>query len=274
MSTPPTPAAAPDRLEIAGLKVEVEGKQILCGIDLALPPGEVHALMGPNGSGKSTLANTIMGHPKYQVTGGSIDWRGESLLGLTPDQRARQGIFLSLQYPTAIPGVSLVNFLRAALRGLGREMPAREFLGTVKQELRTLKMDQAFLSRYINDNFSGGEKKRMEILQLAVLQPKLAILDETDSGLDVDALRTVAEGVNRVRSEDMGVLIITHYQRILDYVTPDRVHVMAAGRVIESGGAELVARIEREGYDSMLRAAGLETEPAEEEAVAAGAPGA
>ncbi len=251
-------AVATERLEIEGLAVEIDGKRILDGVDLVVPRGEVHALMGPNGSGKSTLAYTVLGHPRYTVTGGDCRWRGESLLGLTPDERARRGLFLSLQYPTAIPGVSVVNFLRAALKAQGKTLTARELLGRLRGEIGALKMDDAFLSRYINDGFSGGEKKRMEIVQLAVLRPALAILDETDSGLDVDALRTVAEGVNRVRGEDMGILIITHYQRILDYVTPDRVHVMAAGRVIASGGRELVDRIEREGYDSLLRAAGIE----------------
>ncbi len=252
-----TPVAT-EALEIEGLAVEVDGTRILDGVDLRVPRGEVHALMGPNGSGKSTLAYTVLGHPKYRVVAGDCRWGGISLLAQTPDERARRGLFLSLQYPTAIPGVSVVNFLRAALKAHGRDLPARELLMTLRRELEALKMDSAFLSRYINDGFSGGEKKRMEIVQLAVLRPALAILDETDSGLDVDALRTVAEGVNRVRGADMGILIITHYQRILDYVTPDRVHVMAAGRVIASGGRELVDRIEREGYDRLLQAAGLE----------------
>lgn len=252
-----------DVLEVSGLHVEVDGKRILKGVDLAVPKGEVHALMGPNGAGKTSLGFAVMGHPKYQVVEGDILWKGESLVGLPPEQRARLGLFLSLQYPTAIPGVTTVNFLRAALKGQGKEVPAREFLRLVKDELQTLKMEQSFLSRYINDNFSGGEKKRMEIVQLAVLRPEMAILDETDSGLDVDALRTVAEGVNRVRSNGMGVLIITHYQRILEYITPDRVHVMAAGRVIASGGADLVRDIERTGYDPLLQAAGIEIgEPA------------
>ncbi len=248
----------PDLLEISGLQVEVEGKRILDGVDLRVPTGEVHALMGPNGAGKTSLGYAVMGHPKYLVVGGEILWKGESVLGIPPEQRARRGLFLSLQYPTAIPGVTTANFLRSALKGLGKELPAREFLKEVREQLSLLKMDQAFLSRYINDNFSGGEKKRMEIVQLAVLRPEMAILDETDSGLDVDALRTVAEGVNRVRESGMGVLIITHYQRILEYITPDRVHVMAAGRVIASGGAEMVRDIERTGYDPLLRAAGIE----------------
>jgi Fe-S cluster assembly ATP-binding protein len=256
----------PPQLEIRDLEVQVDGKQILSGVSLTVPQGEVHALMGPNGAGKTSLGYAVMGHPKYLVTTGDIRWKDQSLLGMLPENRARMGLLLSLQYPTAIPGVTTVNFLRAALKGQGKELPARDFLKLVREQMALLKMDPAFMSRYINDNFSGGEKKRMEIVQLAVLRPEMAILDETDSGLDVDALRTVAEGVNRVRHEGMGVLIITHYQRILDYVVPDRVHVMAAGRVIASGGGDLVDRIEKDGYDPMLREAGLEVE------AAAGAP--
>jgi Fe-S cluster assembly ATP-binding protein len=242
--------------------VAVDGKEILRGVNLEVPKGQVHALMGPNGAGKTSLGYAVMGHPKYQVTQGEISWAGESVLGKPPEERSRMGLFLSLQYPTAIPGVTTTNFLRAALKGQGKELPARDFLKLIRQEVAALKMDQSFMSRYINDNFSGGEKKRMEIVQMAVLKPEMAILDETDSGLDVDALRTVAEGVNRVRGDGMGILIITHYQRILDYITPDRVHVMAAGRVIASGGAELVKEIEASGYDPMLRAAGIEDEAA------------
>ncbi|MDA8332665.1 MAG: Fe-S cluster assembly ATPase SufC [Candidatus Dormibacteraeota bacterium] len=249
-------------LEIRDLRVAVDGKEILRGVNLEVPKGQVHALMGPNGAGKTSLGYAVMGHPKYQVTQGEISWAGESVLGKPPEERSRMGLFLSLQYPTAIPGVTTTNFLRAALKGQGKELPARDFLKLIRQEVAALKMDQSFMSRYINDNFSGGEKKRMEIVQMAVLKPEMAILDETDSGLDVDALRTVAEGVNRVRGDGMGILIITHYQRILDYITPDRVHVMAAGRVIASGGAELVKEIEASGYDPMLRAAGIEDEAA------------
>ena len=251
-----------ERLEVTDLEVAVDGKQILSGVSLSVPQGEVHALMGPNGAGKTSLGYAVMGHPKYQVTGGEIRWKDRSLLGMLPEDRARMGLFLSLQYPTAIPGVTTVNFLRAALKGQGKALPARDFLKLVREQMAALKMDPAFMSRYINDNFSGGEKKRMEIVQLAVLRPEMAILDETDSGLDVDALRTVAEGVNRVRGDGMGVLIITHYQRILDYIKPDRVHVMAAGRVIASGGGELVDQIEKDGYDSLLREAGLEIDAA------------
>ena len=241
-------------LRIRGLEVEVEGKRILRGVDLDVPQGEIHALMGPNGSGKSTLAYTLMGHPKYHVTGGSIEFGGEDVLSRTADERARLGMFLCFQYPTAIPGVTLVNFLRAALRGQGKEMPAREFLRRLNEEMAALKIDESFRSRYINDGFSGGEKKRSEILQLAMLRPKLAILDETDSGLDVDALRTVAQGVMRLCGPDMGALVITHYPRILEFLTPHTVHVLHDGRVVTSGGPELASEIERSGYEPIIGA--------------------
>jgi len=242
-------------LEVEGLRVAVEGKPILEGVDLRVPVGQVHVLMGPNGSGKSTLAYSLMGHPKYQVTGGAARFDGQDLLALTPDRRARLGLFLSFQNPIAIPGVTTVNFLRAALRAQEKELPARQFIGRLGEEMTALRMDPSFRSRYINDGFSGGEKKRAEILQLAMLEPRLAILDEPDSGLDVDALRIVAEGVLRVmeRSEGrMGVLLITHYYRILENLTPDRVHIMHQGRIVDSGGPELAHLIEREGYDPYL----------------------
>ena len=251
------PAAAD--LVVRGLTVSVEDKEILRGVDLAIPAGEVHALMGPNGSGKSTLAYTLMGHPKYVVTAGSARFDGQDLLPLTADARARLGLFLCFQYPTAIPGVTTVNFLRAALRAQGKEMPAREFLNRLSAEMQELKIDESFRSRYINDGFSGGEKKRSEILQLAMLRPKLAILDETDSGLDVDALRTVADGVMRLCGPDMGVLVITHYPRILEHLHPDRVHVLHDGRVVTSGGADLARQIEREGYEPILGTAAAAT---------------
>ena len=243
---------APATLSVRDLRVEVESKEILRGVDLDVPQGEVHALMGPNGSGKSTLAYTLMGHPKYVVTGGSASFDGNDLLPLKADERARLGLFLCFQYPTAIPGVTTVNFMRAALRSLGKEMPAREFLNRLKEEMAELHIDESFRSRYINDGFSGGEKKRSEILQLAMLRPRLAILDETDSGLDVDALRTVAEGVERLSGPDMGVLVITHYPRILGYLRPDAVHVLSQGRIVTSGGPELAQRIERDGYEPIL----------------------
>jgi Fe-S cluster assembly ATP-binding protein len=244
------------RLVVEGLRARVEGKEILNGVDLVVPTGEVHALMGPNGSGKSTLAYTLLGHPNYEVTGGSATFDGTDLLPLAADERARLGMFLCFQYPTAIPGVSVVNFLRAALKAQGKEMPAREFLRTLSAVMGELKIDESFRSRYINDGFSGGEKKRMEILQLALLRPRLAVLDETDSGLDVDALRTVAEGVDRVRGTDMGVLVITHYPRILEYLRPDAVHVLHRGRVVASDGHQLAHRIESEGYDFIVGTGG------------------
>lgn len=244
-------------LVLDDLHVEVDGTPILKGVSLAIPVGEIHALMGPNGSGKSTLAYTLLGHPRYTVTGGSIRFDGTPLAELAPDERARLGLFLSPQYPTAIPGVTVVNFLRAALRGLGKDLPAREFMQRLDEEMAALSMDASFRKRYINDGFSGGEKKRTEILQLGLLRPRFAVLDETDSGLDVDALKTVASGISRVRSKDMGILLITHYNRILEYVHPDAIHLMVKGRIVESGGADLALRIEKEGY-SLLTAAGAE----------------
>jgi Fe-S cluster assembly ATP-binding protein len=246
-------------LVVEGLHASVDGKEILKGVDLRVPTGEIHALMGPNGSGKSTLAYTLMGHPKYAVTAGTATFENTDLLSLTPDERARLGLFLSFQYPTAIPGVTMVNFLRASLRSLGKEMPAREFMQALKREMEALKMDEQFRSRYVNEGFSGGEKKRAEILQMALLRPKLAILDETDSGLDVDALRTVAEGVKRLSGPDMGILIITHYYRILEFLTPDVVHVLHNGRVVRSGGAQLAREIEHTGYDPILGQAATAT---------------
>lgn len=239
-------------LIVEQLHTTVESKEILHGVDLRVPQGEVHALMGPNGSGKSTLAYTLLGHPKYEVTSGRASFDGVDLLPLGADERARLGLFLSLQYPVAIPGVTLMNFLRAALKAQGKEMPAKDFIRRVKEEMEELRIDESFRARYINDGFSGGEKKRGEILQLALLRPRLAILDETDSGLDVDALRTVANGVNRVMGPDMGLLVITHYPRILEHLRPDVVHVMHQGRVVASGGHDLAHRIEREGYDPVL----------------------
>ena len=245
-------------LSIHDLRASVDDKEILRGVDLEVPAGELHALMGPNGSGKSTLAYTVAGHPKYAVTAGSMTFDGEDLLQLPAEERAKRGLFLSFQYPTAIPGVSTVNFLRAAMRAQGKELPAREFLGRLNEEMSGLKIDESFRSRSINEGFSGGEKKRAEILQLAMLRPRFAILDETDSGLDVDALRQVAEGVTRVMQQaatdghPMGVLLITHYHRILDYLAPDAVHIFADGRVLTSGGADLAREIEANGYEGLL----------------------
>jgi len=240
-------------LEVRGLRVSVQGNEILKGIDLAVEPGAVHALMGPNGSGKSTLAFAMSGHPGYLVTEGSVKLDGEELLELSPDKRARAGLFLSFQYPAAIPGVTVANFLRTARQAVRPDdLPPAKFRKLIFDQLELLDMDPAFLGRYVNDGFSGGEKKRLEMLQLAVLAPKYAVLDETDSGLDVDALRAVCESVQALRAEPQnatGFLIITHYPRILQYITPDAVHIMMDGRIVLSGGPELANRVESEGYD-------------------------
>jgi Fe-S cluster assembly ATP-binding protein len=237
-------------LRIEDLTVAVEGKQILNGLNLEVPVGEVHAIMGPNGSGKSTLANTLMGHPRYQVTGGRVYFKGEDITNLTPDKRAKKGLFLAMQYPTAIPGVTMVNFLRTALKNVrGADVPVREFRTQLLDTMALLKMDEAFARRYVNDGFSGGEKKRAEVLQMGILRPQMAIMDETDSGLDIDALRTVAEGINALKGPDMGILLITHYQRMLNYITPDHVHVLYKGRIVRSGSGELAAQLEEKGYD-------------------------
>ena len=242
-------ANTPVLLQVEDLRVAVEGKEILKGLTLAVNAGEVHALMCPNGSGKSTLSFCLMGHPKYQVTGGRILYQGRDIAGLSPDERARQGIFLAFQYPIAIPGVTITNFLRAAMRGArGQDVPVKEFRQTVKTQLKALGIPDAFMNRYVNDGFSGGEKKRLEILQMAVLNPALAVLDETDSGLDIDALKTVAAGINALRGAQRGMLVITHYQRLLNYITPDVVHVMVDGRIARSGGPELALELESKGY--------------------------
>jgi Fe-S cluster assembly ATP-binding protein len=243
-------------LEIRDLHVEVEGQEIeiLKGVDLILEEGEIHALMGPNGSGKSTLAKIVAGHPGYEATRGEVLYRGEDILGMEPDERARAGVFMAFQYPSEIPGVSISNFLRTAMNA-GRdeddEISVFDFRKHLKEKLELLEMDDSFASRYVNEGFSGGEKKRNEILQMAVLEPRLALLDETDSGLDIDALQTVADGVNTIadQSPELGVLLITHYQRILNYIRPDRVHVMIGGRLVRSGGPELAEKLENEGYD-------------------------
>src|SRR5207248_8668184 len=228
-----------------------EEREILRGVDLDVSRGEIHALMGPNGSGKSTLANTLLGHPSYEITEGSISFRGEDITEAEPHERAKAGLFLAFQYPVAIPGVSVANFLRMAINAK-REQPigVKEFRGQLEHAVELLDVDRSFTSRHLNDGFSGGEKKRAEILQMAMLQPEVAVLDETDSGLDIDALRTVAEGVAKLHDEQgMGALIITHYQRILHYIRPQFVHVMMDGRIVIEGGEELVERLEREGYD-------------------------
>ena len=236
-------------LEVKDLHVEVEGKQILKGISLVVEKGQVHALMGPNGSGKSTLSNTLMGHPKYQVTRGQILFNGQDLAGVKTDARARRGVFLAFQYPTAIQGVSVANFLRTAMKSrFGDKFQPKEFRKNLKGAMAALGVDESFAVRYVNDGFSGGEKKRHEVLQMAMLKPELAIMDETDSGLDIDALRTVSEGVNRLRGPELGILLITHYQRLLNYIQPDAVHVLVDGRIVRSGGKELALELEAKGY--------------------------
>ena len=253
-------------LSIHDLHVSIAGKEILKGVDLTIRQGEVHALMGPNGTGKSTLAYALMGHPSYDVTGGEAWFKGVNILELQPDQRSHLGIFLAFQYPVAIPGVSVANFLRTALNAQrkvtnpdDKGIPIPEFRKLVKERMELLKMDPNFAGRYLNDGFSGGEKKRAEILQLATLRPEIAILDETDSGLDIDALRIVSEGVNALRGPELGVLVITHYQRILNYIKPDVVHIMMGGRIVESGGAELALHLEEHGYDWLREK--IESEP-------------
>ena len=236
-------------LVIENLHVEVEGKPILKGVSLEVKAGEVHAIMGPNGSGKSTLSFCLMGHPKYAVTGGRVLYQGRDLAGLSPNERAKAGMFLAFQYPTAIPGVTISNFLRSALKAVRvGEVSIKDFRQLVKAQIKTLGIQDGFMNRYVNDGFSGGEKKRLEILQLAVLQPQLAVLDETDSGLDIDALQVVAKGINAMRTPQRGILLITHYQRLLNYITPDHVHVMVDGAIAKSGGAGLALELEREGY--------------------------
>ncbi|MEY2695540.1 MAG: Fe-S cluster assembly ATPase SufC [Actinomycetota bacterium] len=248
------------KLEIRNLHVSVNtdqgAKQILRGVDLTISSGETHAVMGPNGSGKSTLAYSVAGHPKYEVTEGEILLDGENVLEMSVDERARAGLFLAMQYPVEVPGVSVSNFLRTAKTAISGEAPAlREWVGDLKTAMKNLRMDSDFTERNVNEGFSGGEKKRHEILQLELLKPKIAILDETDSGLDVDALKIVSEGVNRAKANtDLGVLLITHYTRILRYIQPDFVHVFVAGKVAEQGGPELAERLEAEGYDRYLKA--------------------
>ena len=237
-------------LEIRDLHANIGDKEILKGLSLSINEGEVHAIMGPNGSGKSTLANVMMGSPAYRVTSGEVLLKGQPILGMRPDERARLGLFLAFQYPVAIPGVTLVNFLRQSLNARrGQDLPIREIRELLFKQMELLKVNQDFARRYVNDGFSGGEKKRAEMLQMAVLQPIMAILDETDSGLDIDALRTVADGVNALMHPGMGLLLITHYQRLLDHITPEFVHVLVAGRIVRSGGPELALELEASGYD-------------------------
>ena len=272
-----------DRLIIRGLRVAPSAApdhEILQGIDLEVGPGEVHAIMGPNGSGKTTLAYALMGHPAYVIKGGEVSWRGRDVLALSADKRARLGMFLAFQYPTAIPGLSVASFIRSALnaklQGIDKNpdidptdaikggVSMMDFRKKMRAKLAMLRMDEAFAARYVNDGFSGGEKKRLEMLQMAMLEPSMAILDETDSGLDIDALRIVAEGVNAMRNPELGILLITHYQRLLNYITPDFVHVLAQGRIVTSGGKDLALRLESEGYGPILREAGLATDAPDE----------
>jgi Fe-S cluster assembly ATP-binding protein len=241
-------------LKITDLSARVAGKAILNGIDLEVDAGEVHAIMGPNGSGKSTLAQVLAGREDYEVTGGSVEFEGRDLLALAPEERARAGLFLGFQYPVEIPGVNNVYLLKAALNAKRKaagesEVDAYEFLGLVKQKMKLMQMSEAFLTRGVNEGFSGGEKKRNEVLQMLVLEPKLAILDETDSGLDIDALKVVATGVNSLRNAERAVVLVTHYQRLLDYIVPDRVHVLSEGRILKSGDRSLALELERRGYD-------------------------
>jgi len=243
-------------LSIQNLHVSIDDKEILKGVNLSVQSGEVHAIMGPNGTGKSTLANTLMGHPSYTITEGDILLDGVSVLDKEVDERSKMGLFLAFQYPVAIPGVTVANFLRTAINARRKSLnpadkglPIPEFRKAMIERMDYLKMDHGFAGRYLNDGFSGGEKKRAEILQMAMLKPRFAVLDETDSGLDIDALRIVSDGVNTLRGPELGILVITHYQRILNYINPDSVHVMMGGRIVESGGAELALNLEQHGYD-------------------------
>jgi len=253
-------------LKIENLHVAIDGKEILKGFNLEIKGGEIHAIMGPNGTGKSTLASALMGHPKYEITSGSVTFNGENLLEMDVDERARAGLFLAMQYPSEISGITNSDFLRSAVnakREKGDEISLMKFIRGLDKKMDFLEMDQAFAHRYLNEGFSGGEKKRNEILQMMMLEPKIAILDEIDSGLDIDALKIVSQGVNAMRGDEFGCLIITHYQRLLNYITPDFVHVMMKGRIVKSGGAELAARLEEEGYDWIKEELGIEDEKVE-----------
>ncbi|MBS4190663.1 Fe-S cluster assembly ATPase SufC [Bacillus sp. FJAT-49705] len=260
---------AGSKLSINDLHVEIEGKEILKGVNLEIKGGEIHAIMGPNGTGKSTLSSAIMGHPKYEVTKGSVTLDGDDVLEMEVDERARAGLFLAMQYPSEISGVTNADFLRSAINSRqeeGNEISLMKFIRKMDSKMEFLEMDQDMAQRYLNEGFSGGEKKRNEILQLMMLEPKIAILDEIDSGLDIDALKVVSKGINDMRGEDFGCLIITHYQRLLNYITPDYVHVMMQGRIVKSGGPELAQRLESEGYDWIKKELGIEDETVGQEA--------
>lgn len=249
--------------KIHDLHVKVEDKEIVRGLNLEIRGGEIHAIMGPNGTGKSTLASALMGHPAYEVAGGSVTLDGEDVLEMSVDERARAGMFLAMQYPAEVSGVSNANFLRTALNarlGEGNEVPVLKFHRQLQGQMKSLNIDASFAERYLNEGFSGGEKKRNEILQMAMLEPRLAILDEIDSGLDIDALRVVSDAVNALRSPETGFLIITHYQRLLQYIVPDHVHVMMQGRIVKSGGKELAQKLEQNGYDWLKQELGIEDE--------------
>ncbi|MCM3714007.1 Fe-S cluster assembly ATPase SufC [Halalkalibacter oceani] len=256
-------------LKIEDLHVAVEGTEILKGFNLEIKGGEIHAIMGPNGTGKSTLASAIMGHPKYEITSGSITMDGEDVLEMEVDERAKAGLFLAMQYPSEISGITNADFLRSAInskREEGDEISLMKFIRQLDEKMGLLEIDESFSHRYLNEGFSGGEKKRNEILQLLMLEPKIAILDEIDSGLDIDALKVVSQGVNAMRGSEFGCLIITHYQRLLNYITPDKVHVMMQGRIVKSGGSELATRLEAEGYDWIKEELGIEDERVNQEA--------
>ncbi len=240
-------------LSFKDVHVEVEGKEVVSGATLTVNAGEIHAIMGPNGSGKSSLSNALMGHPSYEITKGEAFLAGENLLEMEPDERSRAGLFLAFQYPVAIPGVTVANFMRAALQShRGKDADMTDFRKLFLAEMAELDIEKQFATRYLNEGFSGGEKKRVEILQMAMLKPKMALLDETDSGLDIDALKTVSEGINRFHSDDNAVLLVTHYQRLLNYVKPDYVHVMSRGKLVKSGGPELAHELEEKGYDWLV----------------------
>lgn len=263
--------------KLNNLHIGIDDKEIVHGVSLQIKPGEIHAIMGPNGSGKSTIANTIMGHPKYKITSGGIVIDGENVEGLKADKRAQKGIFLAFQYPKEIPGVTVSAFLRTAVSAVRKArgetvLTPIEFRKLMRAKMTELSLDAKFMNRYVNEGFSGGEKKKVEILQMALLEPKIAILDETDSGLDVDALRVVSEGINRLATPGRGILLITHYQRILHYVKPHFVHIMINGNIVKSGGRDLAIQVENEGYDWVRKELGIETPIEESEEVAAGIP--
>lgn len=257
------------KLTIRDMKVAIDGKEILKGVNLEVKGGETHAIMGPNGTGKSTLASALMGHPKYEVTSGSVSLDGKDILEMEVDERARAGLFLAMQYPSEVSGVTNSDFLRSAInakRGEGNEISLMKFIREMDKKMELLEMDPSFATRYLNEGFSGGEKKRNEILQMMMLKPRIAILDEIDSGLDIDALKVVARGVNEMKSPDMGILIITHYQRLLNYIKPDYVHVFMQGQIVKSGGPELAERLEAEGYDWVKEELGIEDETVDSKA--------